>query len=143
LVFSSGEELVVEATALHREEIVPNQHWGPDDGSPGFKGRLIKNATFDEIKLFAATFLSGIAQGFQETESTILGSQARRSIQNSALGGSSAVLDEYARSIAESIKRDGVYVSVAGGSEFYLYLPTTLDRSAARIGATNQRTPKP
>lgn len=141
LVFPSGEELKVEGMALHRDEIIPGERWGLDDGSPGFKGEVIKNTSLDEIKIFAAAFLSGVSQGFQETESTILGTRTRRSVQTAALEGSSAVLDEYARTIAEAIKRDGVYVRVPGGTTFYLLIPTTLNRSAARIGATLQKTP--
>lgn len=143
LVFPNGEELIVEALALHRDEIVPGQHWGPDDGSPGFKGRTIKSSSFDEIKLFAATFLSGISQGMEETEPSVFGSRSRRSVKNAALAGSSAVLDEYARSIAETIKRDGVFVRVDSAAQFYLFLPRFLDRAAARIGATSHHQSKP
>ena len=63
-------------------------------------------------------------------------------MQNAALAGSSAVLDDYARSIAESIKRDGIFVRVPGGAEFTLYLPNFLDRSAARVGATRRTNSK-
>ena len=143
LVFPSGEELIIQGIAQCREELVAGEKWGRDDGSSGLKGQVIKNATGDEIKLFAAAFLSGISQGLQQTENTVFGSQVRRSIKNAALAGSGAVLDEYARSIAEAIKRDGVFVRVPGGTEFTVFLPTTLVRSAARVGATYRASPKP
>ncbi len=136
LIFSNGQEMIVDAKALHREESADGQHWGLDDGSAGLKGQVIKNASFEEIKLFAAAFLSGMSQGVRDTESTAFGRQAQRSVKNAALSGSSAVLDEYARSIAETIKRDGTYVRVPGGTTFYLYLDRTIDRSTARIGTT-------
>jgi hypothetical protein len=104
---------------------------------------VIKKASLDEIKLFAAAFLSGMSEGLQQTESTIFGSRVRSSVKNAALNGSGAVLDEYARSIAETIKRDGMYAHVAGGAAYYLFIPHTLDRSAARVGATRRQTSNP
>jgi len=143
LVFPEGEELIVEGLALHRDEIVPGERWGSEDGSAGLKGQVIKSTSFDEIKLFAAAFLSGVSEGFQETESSVFGSCARSSVKNAALAGSSAVLDEYARSIADSIKRDGVFVRVEGGAQFSLFIPHFLDRTTARIGATRRNHSKP
>ena len=142
LVFPDGKELLVDGLALHREEIVPGEKWGLEDGSAGFKGQVVKSSSLDEIKLFAAAFLSGVSKGFQETDASIYGPRVRRSMQNAALAGSSAVLDDYARSIAESIKRDGIFVRVPGGAEFTLYLPNFLDRSAARVGATRRTNSK-
>ncbi len=138
IVFPEGEELIVEGLALQREEIVPGQKWGADDGSAGFKGRVVKSSSLDELKLFASAFLSGVSQGLQDTDSSVFGSTTRRSVKNAALAGSGAVLDEYAKSIAETIKRDGMYVRVDGGAQFTLFLPYFLDRAAARIGATRR-----
>lgn len=46
------------------------------------------------------------------------------------------VLDRYARQILQTIERDGFYVRVPAGKEFYLYLTQTLDRADAKIGGT-------
>jgi hypothetical protein len=137
LVFTNGEELVVQGLALDCDVSPNGKHYGPDDGSAGFKGQLIKSAaTWDEIKLFTSTFLSGMARSQERTAYTLYGPQIQNNLQNGFTAGTAAVLDEYARSIADTIKRDGLYVHVDGGSFFYLFLPQTLDRTAARIGAT-------
>jgi hypothetical protein len=136
LVFPNGEELLVTGMVLHADVSPDGTRHGPDDGSAGFKGQVIHQAGWDEIKMFASTFLSGMSRGLQRSDYTIYGAQLRQTLPNSALNGSAAVLDEYAKSIAETIKRDGVYVHVGAGSLFYLHLPQTLNRSAARIAAT-------
>jgi hypothetical protein len=136
LVFPNGEEMIVPGTALHCDESPDGRNHGPHDGSAGFRGVVIRSASWDELKLFASSFLSAMARSQQQSQYTIYGPQVRQSLQTSASAGTAAVLDDYARSIAESIKRDGIYVHVDGGSLFYLFLPQTLDRTLARIGAT-------
>jgi hypothetical protein len=138
LVFPHGEELVVHGLVLHRDEAPDGQHWGPDDGSAGFKGQVLKGASWDEIKLFAATFLAGLSRGLQDTDTTMFGPQTRRSVRNATVSGAGTVLDEYARAIAGTIQRDGIYVRVPAGARFYLYVPQTLYRAAARVGATRR-----
>lgn len=138
LVFPNGEEMIVPGTALHCDESPDGRHHGPDDGSAGFRGVVIRSASWDELKFFASSFLSGMARSQQQSQYTIYGPQVRQSLQNSASAGTAAVFDDYAGSIAEGIRRDGIYVHVDGGSLFYLFLPQTLDRTLARIGATRQ-----
>ncbi|MDQ3624840.1 MAG: hypothetical protein M3463_20555, partial [Verrucomicrobiota bacterium] len=45
-------------------------------------------------------------------------------------------LDTYAKQIYETIQRDGFYVRVPAGKQFYVYVTQTLDRSKATIGGT-------
>ena len=54
--------------------------------------------------------------------------------QNAALQGTSAVLNQYAQQIADSIKRDGFYVRVPAGKQFYLYVMQTIDLKKAKQG---------
>jgi hypothetical protein len=54
--------------------------------------------------------------------------------QNAALAGSSAVLNQYAQQILDSIKRDGFYVRVPAGKQFYLYVTQTIDLDNAKRG---------
>ena len=137
VVFPTGEEIIVQGSALHCDESPDGRHHGPDDGTAGFKGEVVHStATWDELKLFASTFLAGVARSQQQNELTIYGPQPRQSAQNGLSAGTAAVLDDYAHSIADAIKRDGSYVHVNGGSSFYLFLPQTLDRAAARAGAS-------
>ncbi len=136
LVWQGGEELTVNGLALDREKQADATGWGITDGSAGLRGELLKSDDLAEIKLFAATFLSGAASGLTEKEKTIFGSQTAPSLQNAPLVGAQQVLNTYAKQILETIQRDGFYVRVAAGKQFYLYVTQTLDRSKAVIGGT-------
>ena len=136
LVWQGGEELTVSGLALDREKQADGTGWGITDGSAGLRGELLKSDDLAEIKLFAATFLSGAASGLTEKEKTIFGSQTAPSFQNAPLVGAQQVLNTYAKQIFETIQRDGFYVRVAAGKQFYLYVTQTLDRSKAVIGGT-------
>ena len=136
LVWQSGEELTVNGLALDREKQPDGTGWGITDGSAGLRGELLKSDDLTEIKLFAATFLSGAANGLTEKEKTIFGSQTVPSLQNAPLVGAQQVLNTYAKQILETIQRDGFYVRVAAGKQFYLYVTQTMDRSKAIIGGT-------
>ena len=136
LVWQGGEELTVNGLALDREKQPDGTGWGITDGSAGLRGELLKSDDLAEIKLFAATFLSGAASGLTEKEQTIFGSQTAPSLQNAPLVGAQQVLNTYAKQILETIQRDGFYVRVPAGKQFYLYVTQTLDRSKAIIGGT-------
>jgi hypothetical protein len=138
LVWQTGEELGLKALALDREFESDTNHvgWGITDGSAGLRGRLIKTDNLAEIKLFAATFLSGAANALTEKEQTIFGTVDSRSLNNAPFKGAEKVLSVYAQRIYETIQRDGFYVRVPSGKQFYLYVIQTIDRADARIGAT-------
>ena len=136
LVWQTGEELTVNGLALDREKDQEQNGWGITDGSAGLRGELLKSDDLAEIKLFAATFLSGAASGLTEREQTIFGTQAVPSLQNAPLAGAQQVLNVYAKQILDSIQRDGFYVRVAAGKQFYLYVTQTVDKSRAVIGGT-------
>jgi hypothetical protein len=135
-VWRGGEELTVNGLALDREKQPDGTGWGITDGSAGLRGELLKSDDLAEIKLFTATFLSGAASGLTEKEQTIFGSQTAPSLQNAPLVGAQQVLNTYAKQILETIQRDGFYVRVAAGKQFYLYVTQTIDRSKAVIGGT-------
>ncbi|MEQ1854735.1 MAG: hypothetical protein ABMA01_24470, partial [Chthoniobacteraceae bacterium] len=54
-----------------------------------------------------------------------------------------SVLDRYAQQIQQTIERDGFYVRVPAGKQFYLYITQTVDRAEAQIGGTSIGTPPP
>src|SRR6266581_535524 len=91
-----------------------------------------------EIKLFAATFLSGAAASLTEKEQTIFGSVDSRSLNNAPFKGAEKVLSVYAQRIYEAIQRDGFYVRVPSGKQFYIYVLQTIDRSEAVIGGSTR-----
>ena len=86
--------------------------------------------------MFVASFLSGAAGAFTERESTLLGSQATATVGNAGLGGIQQVLNTYARQIMDTIEREGFYVRVPAGKQFYLYVTETMDASNASVGGT-------
>ena len=136
LVWQGGEEMRLKAIALDREFSGDQEGWGITDGSAGLRGRIIKSDNMAEIKLFAATFLSGAADALTEKEQTIFGAINSRSLNNAPFEGAQKVLAVYAQRIYEAIQRDGFYVRVPSGKQFYLYVLQTIDRSDAVIGGT-------
>ena len=139
LVLQDGEELTLNGIALDRETDTNGDGWGITDGSAGLRGRLIKTDNLAEIKLFAATFLSGAAGALTENQQTLLGSQPLPSLQNAPLAGAQSVLAAYAKQIMDSIQRDGFYVRVPAGKQFYLYVTQTLDRNNAAVGESRSQ----
>jgi hypothetical protein len=135
-VWQDGREMRVSGLALDREFDPDGSGWGITDGSAGLRGRVLKTDDMAEIKLFAASFLSSAASAFTENQQTVLGTEALPTAQNAGLEGVQGVLQAYAQQIYDSIQRDGFYVRVAAGKQFYLYLTQTLDVSDAAIGGT-------
>ena len=110
--------------------------WGITDGSAGLRGKLLKTDNLAEIKLFVASLLSGAASAFTETRTSAFGTFAIPSLQNAPLMGAQSVLDRYAQQILQTIERDGFYVRVPAGKQFYLYITQTVDEKDAKIGGT-------
>jgi len=135
-VWQGGEELRLKGVALDREFSGDQEGWGITDGSAGLRGRILKTDNLAEIKLFAATFLSGAASSLTEKEQTIFGSVDSRSLNNAPFKGAEKVLSVYAQRIYDAIQRDGFYVRVPSGKQFYLYVVQTIDRSEAAIGGS-------
>ena len=137
-VWQTGEEMRIKAIALDREfDNSTNQSgWGITDGSAGLRGRVIKSDDMAEIKLFAATFLSGAAGVFTEKKDTLLGPVTSPSLNNAPMVGAQDVLKVYAQRISDSIQRDGFYVRVPSGKQFYLYILQTIDRADATVGGS-------
>lgn len=134
----NGTELVVSGIALDREKDDATGEFGLRDGSAGLVGSLIQTDNLAEIKLFASTFLAGMASGFQQlqTETTPFGVTQISSgtARDATLQGTGAVLNAYARQIQEAIARDGFFVRVPAGKQFYLYVTQTIDQASGTRG---------
>lgn len=138
----NGTELVLNGIALDRQKDDVTGEFGLRDGSAGLVGQLIKSDNLQEIKLFASTFLSGMASGLQEmrNQGTAFGDSVQVPVasgRNAALQGTAEVLNLYAQRIQEVIARDGFYVRVPAGKQFYLYVTETIDQATGTRG--NQR----
>ncbi len=136
LVWQDGEELQLKAVALDREfDNNTNQSgWALTDGSAGLRGEIIKSDNLADIKLFAATFLSGAASALTEKQQTIFGPINSPTLNNAPFAGAQAVLQTYAQQILDSIQKNGFYVRVPSGKQFYLYVLQTIDRADASFG---------
>jgi hypothetical protein len=137
-VWQNGMEMQLKAIALDREfDNETNQSgWAITDGSAGLRGEIIKSDNFADIKLFAATFLSGAASALTEKQQTIFGPINSPTLNNAPFAGAQAVLQAYAQQIFDSIQKDGFYVRVPSGKQFYLYVLQTIDAADASLGGT-------
>ena len=136
----NGAELPLHGVALDMERNQTTGTWQLTDGSAGLKGDTLKTDNWAEIKLFAATFLSAATTGLEDTTTSsnaLTGQTTQTPLdtpKNAALAGTSAVLNQYAQQILDSIKRDGFYVRVPAGKQFYLYVTQTIDLDHAKRG---------
>ncbi len=138
----NGTELTVEGIALDRDFDFNSGSWGMRDGSAGLKGYLIKSDNWNEIRLFAATFLAAATQGIKDYDQFITGTGssfqlAKNTAGNAALDGSTAVLEEYAQQIRTAIEEDGFYIRIPTGKQFYVYVTQTIDVEKAKRGNAN------
>jgi len=136
LVWQTGEELHLKALALDREFSGDQEGWGITDGSAGLRGHILKSDALADIKLFAATFLSGAAGALTEKQQTVLGPINSPSLANAPFEGAQKVLSVYAQRIYEAIQKDGFYVRVPSGKQFYLYALQTIDRADATVAGS-------
>jgi len=148
----SGRELVVRGMILDMEKDDNLDSYGITDGSAGLRGDVIRTANSDLIKLYTASLISGIAGAFSAgangvlgnrvyTNNTALGTSALQgALINPAVGASQSVLDRYAEQIESTIERDGFFVRVPAGKQFYVYCTEAIDLSKAVIAADEVRT---
>lgn len=136
---NNGAELVLNGIALDRQRDDTTGEYGLRDGSAGLVGEILKTDDWQEIKLFASTFLAGMASGLQDMQDTgsLVGMSAaipQATAKNAALAGTADVLNAYAAQIAKMIAEDGFYIRVPAGKQFYLYVTQTLDKARANRG---------
>jgi len=137
-IWQNGLEMQIKAIALDREfENKTNQSgWAITDGSAGLRGEIIKSDNLADIKLFAATFLSGAASALTEKQQTIFGPINSPTLNNAPFAGAQTVLQTYAQQILDSIQKNGFYIRVPSGKQFYLYVLQTIDDADASLGGT-------
>jgi hypothetical protein len=147
----TGRELVIRGMVLDMEKDATLDSYGITDGSAGLRGDVIRTANSDVIKLYAASLISGIAGAFSSGANGVLGNRVytnnsslgmsalQGAVINPAVGGTQSVLDRYAEQIASSIERDGFFVRVPAGKQFYVYCTEAIDLSNAVVAADDVR----
>lgn len=124
----SGSEVRVQAKVLNQNSDTSGLKFGISDGSYGIQGTLIKTTDLDQIKVFAASFLSSYASSLQTMQATGTNGAlaAAPNPRNASLSGASSVLNEWAKQIQAEIAAKGFYIRVPAGKPFYLYIEQTL-----------------
>jgi len=138
----NGTDLSVEGLALDRDRDPETGNWDERDGSAGLRGMIAKSQDDRELKLFAATFLAAATTALQDTRTTagLLGEGIVpvASARSAALAGTSAILRDYAQQMKDAIQRDGFYLRIPAGKQFYLYVTQPIERPARLAAATRQ-----
>jgi hypothetical protein len=147
----SGRELVVHGMVLDMEKDENLDSYGITDGSGGLRGDVIRTANNDLIKLYTASLISGLAGAFSSGTNGVLGNRVytnnsslgmsalQGAVVNPAVGATQSVLDRYAEQIGSSIERDGFFVRVPAGKQFYVYCTEAIDLSKAVVAADDVR----
>ncbi len=133
----NGRQLRVQGLALDRAEPDANGlTWGITDGSHGLQGSVLRTLESEELKRFAATFVSAAALTLQERRAGARGStQVLNTPQNAVMQGLSSSLENISAQIAEEIKRHGVFIRIPGGKQFYFYPQQVIHSALAAIPA--------
>jgi hypothetical protein len=107
------------------------------DGRPGLHGKVFSaTSTADEIKFFAANLMVGAMNGLTPQQQTVYGSQIIPGAKSALFQAAGNSAERYADRIFETIRKEGFYVSVPPGKEFYLYVDQPLLLREAKIGST-------
>jgi Bacterial conjugation TrbI-like protein len=146
-----GRELVIRGMVLDMERDDEFDSYGITDGSAGLRGDVIRTSNIDVVKLYAASLLSGISTVAGGIANGIFGSRIytnsnaiglgalQGGVINPTVGGTQAMLDRYTQQIQHAIERDGFFVRVPAGKQFYVYCTEAIDLSRAKIAADDER----
>ena len=138
---ATGKELPVQGIALDSSPRPDGTGWDITDGSAGLRGMTLTSDKWAEIKVILAKAISAGAAGFVPTvtsigplgsvSATTTGSWQTALAQTVQAGGQA-----YADRIKESIDKDGTYVRVPAGKQFYLYITQTVDLTKSTRGGS-------
>jgi hypothetical protein len=149
VVFQDGRELVLKGIALDRGYDPAFKTYAISEGSAGILGSVIKTDNAAEIKLFVATFISGVAQGLKGTSSGLIGPYENPNARgagglpgyviNPTTTATQSVLDQYAQRVLDGIVRDGYYLVIPSQKQFLVYVDQDIDLSKAVVKGAQAR----
>ena len=133
----NGRQLNVRGLALDRAQPDDNGlTWGITDGSYGLQGDVIHSAGNEELQRFAATTLEAVAAGLQTTHANAYGGQmVDTTPRNALLQGAGADMALVKDKLRAEIERNGVFIRVPAGKQFYFYPQQIIDPDLADISS--------
>lgn len=135
-VWQDGRELAFNGVALDREYDQDINGYGITDGSAGLKGRVLATDDLQELKMLASAALSGFARGTQDRGQTALGTTITGSLSNGVREGVGEVFDLHAQRTLREIEKNGYFVRVPAGKEFYVYVGETVNPDQAKVAGS-------
>ena len=131
----NGRQLTFDGIALDRDDKDGNGFtWGITDGAYGLSGRMLRSyKTEDELMIFAAETIKSASATMMDRQQTLVGATVEANAKNASLAGGQAVLDQISKQISDEIKKNGVYIQVPAGAQFYVYPRQVLDPDRADI----------
>lgn len=144
----NGKELRLSGIALDKWKSPFGDCWDVSDGSAGIRGYVINTTDMQQLVAVAAEFLSGIGEGYASSSTTFgtgYTTQEKGGTMKDALAeGLKKAADLYAKRMLQAISRDGSFVRVPAGTQFYLYVTQTIDLKNAMAAGSRfvERQPK-
>lgn len=136
----NAQEISVQALALNRDFDKRTGIYGASDGSPGLLGEKLQVDDEAQVKSLALRFLAATTRALQSQRETLnpltnsIVATPKATIGNALAEGAAATMQgvgDQVDKMRETIMRDGFYVAVLPGKEFYLYTKEPFDLSKA------------
>ncbi|MDE1920786.1 MAG: TrbI/VirB10 family protein [Candidatus Omnitrophica bacterium] len=117
IVFQDGKDIKMNAIGLSQ------------DGSGGLTGTVINDATRKTIWAMAMNLLSGMALGFQQTQTNLVTGvdQVESNARNALLNGVANTFQKQAQTTQQDIENSKGYAIVLAGSELIVYFNQKAD----------------
>ena len=137
---NNSRELRIAALALNRDYDERTKIFGATDGSPGLVGEKLQVNDDNEIKSLALRFVAATTRALQSQRETLnpltnaIVATPKATVGNALMEGASATLDGVTAQMdkmRETLTKDGLYVAVLPGKQFYLYTKEPIDLAKA------------
>jgi hypothetical protein len=131
----NGRQLNVHGAALDRAQPDDNGlTWGITDGSYGLQGDVIRTMNAEEVQQFVATALGAAAASLQSRRMDNFGQETTENTpRNAALQGLTTDMNLTVQKIRAEIERNGMFIRVPAGKQFYFYPQQIIDPDLADI----------